>query len=236
MKRIIIQIESYELDDFKAHKDEMKDYALLVLLITRKLINFPHKKAENIDTVSKPFLMMDISKHSRAFLFIANNKYFCISYPLTIKIDNDKIKIYSTEKSIELTNQVISECIGVINSLAKNGNFIDAWMNDDGSNSQNSLDILELLLHTEPSYLRYDYDPVTAKGKESKHPAYHLDINMSKKGKYKLGLYEYLSPIDFINIINEDKDCHFLSKYNQILSLKIQKNKKKNTRRKNSKH
>ena len=52
-------------------------------------------------------------------------------------------------KNVEVTNQVISECIGIISSLATNGNFIDAWMNDDGSNTQASLDILELLLHTE---------------------------------------------------------------------------------------
>lgn len=231
MKRIIIPIESYELDDFKAHKEEMKDYALLVLLISRKLINFPHKKAEDITNVSKPFLMMDISKHSRAFLFIANNKYFCISYPLTIKVETDNIKVYSTEKSIELTNQNISECIGIINSLGRNGNFLDAWMNDDGSNSQSSLDILELLLHTEPSYLRYDHDPITAKGKETRHPAHHLDINMSKRGTYKLGLYEHLSPKDFISIINGETDCHYLSHYNQILSLNAKKTKIKNTKK-----
>ena len=232
MKRIIIPIESYELDAFKSHKDEMKDYVLLVLLISRKLINFPHQKADDITNVSKPFLMMDISKHSRAFIFIANNKYFCISYPLTIKFDTNIIRIYSTEKNIELNNQNISECIGIINSLGKNGNFLDAWMNDDGSNSQSSLDILELLLHTEPGYLRYDYDPVTAKGQETKHPAHHLDINMSKRGTYKLGLYEHLSPKDFINIINEETDCHFLSHYNSMFSLANRKRNIKNSKRK----
>lgn len=201
MKRVIIPIENYELDDYKTHKDGMKDYAYLILLISRKLISFPYLSEENINSISKPFLMMDICKNSRAFLFISHNKYFCVSYPLNIKQDGNNVKIYSTEKNVEVTNQVISECIGIISSLATNGNFIDAWMNDDGSNTQASLDILELLLHTEPSYLRYDYDPITAKGKEARHPVHHLDINMSRKGKYKLGLYEYLSPKDFVDIV-----------------------------------
>lgn len=232
MKRVIIPIENYELDDYKTHKDGMKDYAYLILLISRKLISFPYLSEENINSISKPFLMMDICKNSRAFLFISHNKYFCVSYPLNIKQDGNNVKIYSTEKNVEVTNQVISECIGVISSLATNGNFIDAWMNDDGSNTQASLDILELLLHTEPSYLRYDYDPITAKGKEARHPVHHLDINMSRKGKYKLGLYEHLSPKDFVDIVSEDKDCHFLSKYVACIPKRIQKKKGRNLKKK----
>ena len=34
MKRVIIPIENYELDDYKVHKDGMKDYAYLILLIS----------------------------------------------------------------------------------------------------------------------------------------------------------------------------------------------------------
>ncbi len=105
-------------------------------------------------------------------------------------------------------------------------------MNDDGSNTQASLDILELLLHTEPSYLRYDYDPITAKGKEARHPIHHLDINMSRKGKYKLGLYEHLSPKDFVDIVSEDKDCHFLSKYVACIPKRTQKKKGRNLKKK----
>lgn len=55
-------------------------------------------------------------------------------------------------------------------------------MNDDGSNTQASLDILELLLHTEPSYLRYDYDPITAKGKEARHPIHHWILICQERG------------------------------------------------------
>lgn len=47
MKRVIIPIENYELDDYKVHKDGMKDYAYLILLISRKLISFPHLSEEN---------------------------------------------------------------------------------------------------------------------------------------------------------------------------------------------
>ncbi|MCF0256181.1 MAG: hypothetical protein HUK10_07840 [Bacteroides heparinolyticus] len=63
MKRVIIPIENYELDDYKVHKDGMKDYAYLILLISRKLISFPHLSEENINSISKPFLMMDICKN-----------------------------------------------------------------------------------------------------------------------------------------------------------------------------
>ena len=53
MKRVIIPIENYELDDYKTHKDGMKDYAYLILLISRKLISFPYLSEENINSISK---------------------------------------------------------------------------------------------------------------------------------------------------------------------------------------
>lgn len=74
MKRVIIPIENYELDDYKTHKDGMKDYAYLILLISRKLISFPYLSEENINSISKPFLMMDICKILELFfLFLTIN-------------------------------------------------------------------------------------------------------------------------------------------------------------------
>ena len=64
MKRVIIPIENYELDDYKTHKDGMKDYAYLILLISRKLISFPYLSEENINTL--------IPQHYNLTLFISS--------------------------------------------------------------------------------------------------------------------------------------------------------------------
>ena len=216
MKRIFLAIETYELEDFKTHKDGMKDYVKLVLLISRTIKNDSYIEADKIEKISNPFIMVDVSKNSRAYVFISYNKYYAISYPINIKIVDNTAKLYSSEKSIEINNQLISECLGIVNSLTDKGNFIDVWMDNDGHYSQSSIDILELIFHTEPSYLRYDYDKMSAKGREEKHPEHHLDVNLSRKGKYKLGLYEHLTCVDFINLVSEDADCFFLSKYNKL--------------------
>ena len=53
MKRVIIPIENYELDDYKTHKDGMKDYEYLILIIYPKLIRYPYLSEENIYSISK---------------------------------------------------------------------------------------------------------------------------------------------------------------------------------------
>lgn len=224
MKKIFIAINDYELDDFKSHKDGMKDYVYLVLLISRKIISDSYIKVNDVKIIQSPFLMIDICKHSRAYVFISFNKYYTISYPLNIKILDGITKLYSSEKGIEVNNQLISDCISIIKALKDDGNFLDVWMDNDESYTQSSIDILELIFHTEPSYLRYDYDKTSAKGREEKHPEHHLDINMSRRGKYKLGLYEHLSHADFINLVKDDADCLFLSKYNRLQVYKYRKN------------
>lgn len=232
MKNIVIEIKDYELNDFKSHKDEIKDYVYLVLLISSKIINGSYMKVDDVKKIHTPFLLIDVCKHSRAFVFISYNKYYTISYPLNIKILDNTPKLYSTEKGIEINNQLVSECIGIVKSLRDGGNFLDVWMENDEPYTQSSIDILELIFHTEPSYLRYDYDKIGAKGRQEKHPEHHLDVNMSRRGKYKLGLYEHLSQVDFINLVKDDTDCLFLSKYK---GLNLRKSCNKNIKIKNKK-
>lgn len=81
--------------------------------------------------------------------------------------------------------------------------------------------------------LAYDYDPRSSNG--ALHPLYHLDVNMSLKGTYKIGLKSKLSPEEFENIVNKSTDCYYLLEKlpSHLLALKgYQKSKKKNKRKK----
>ena len=68
--------------------------------------------------------------------------------------------------------------------------------------------MLEYFWAHEPCYLRYDHDPISCNG--NLHPLNHLDVNMSLKGSYKLGLKSRLSPEEFENIVNKSTDCYYL--------------------------
>ena len=213
MKRIACHIENIELNNFKEHTIDAKDYARLVLFLARKLLISPFELVkEDIDKIPKPFFMVEEGKRTRAYIFIAHNKYISIAFPLHIKIDVDKIRLFSNELNLEITNKIISEILSIIYSMNGNGAFIEAWMDSD-CDDDIALALLEQLLLTEPSYLRYDEDKKASINRELKHPPIHLDINMSRLGTYKIGLYGNLSCRQFIDIMNHESDCHFLYKY-----------------------
>lgn len=62
----------------------------------------------------------------------------------------------------------------------------------------------------EPGYIRYDYDPENENGHV--HPRYHLDINYSKRGTYKIGLWENMTIDSFTELLDLSTDCYYASK------------------------
>lgn len=89
--------------------------------------------------------------------------------------------------------------------------------------------LLEYFWAHEPCYLRYDFDPKSSNG--ALHPLCHLDVNMSSKGSYKIGLKSKLSPSEFENIVNKNTDCYYLLDKlpSHLKMLKTyQRNKKRN--------
>lgn len=214
MSKLICPIEKSEVDNFKQHSTQAKDYARLVLYISRKLIISPVEYARSdLDNTPKPFIMVEYGKTSRAYVFIGHNKYVSIAFPLHIKIEGNQVRLFTEGHDVEIGNKIISDALSIVNTMNGNGAFIDAYMNDSELNDNQALIWLEQLLLTEPSYIRYDDDEKAAKGKGLKHPAKHLDVNMSKKGTYKMGLYGKLTCKQFVDILNSETDCHFLSEY-----------------------
>lgn len=212
MKKVLIYpIGTYELDDFNSRKSEKNDYAYVILAITRKIISMDMLVAKDLNLIEKPFLVVKIDKVSRAYVFIAHNKYFSIYFPFQIKVDGLSAKVYSTKSNLSINNFMISEAFGLIHDIRANDSIIDAFLDSDVS--QATLNMLELIYLAEPCYLRYDYDKETSKGKPTLHPARHLDVNFSKSGTYKLGLYQNLTCEQFMDIVDISSSCSFLSKY-----------------------
>lgn len=150
-----------------------------------------------------------------------------LSFPFNIKKNGSQIKLYINKIQSEIDNRFISECISIINQLQDNSSFIDVWMEMDEPYNEETLIIVERLLRTEPCYLRYDYALDSAVG--GIHPAIHLDINMSKIGHIKLGLYNQLTFRQFLDILNPDTNCYYvatLMKEFQKKTIKFKKNKR----------
>ena len=64
------------------------------------------------------------------------------------------------------------------------------------------------LLSMELGYIRYDYDPERENGRL--HPLYHVDINYSTKGTYKLGMNKKMETAEFIDMLDTKTDCRYV--------------------------
>ena len=53
-----------------------------------------------------------------------------------------------------------------------------------------------------------DYDPERENGRL--HPLYHVDINYSTKGTYKLGMNKKMETAEFIDMLDTKTDCRYV--------------------------
>jgi len=176
-------------------------------------------------------IILIVDKMSRLF-FISENKYYSIAFPFFIEeVDNnftlrlqkfDYLDYIEDENDtfIELDYQIISNIL----SFIKCDNFkeqcsldfitpIDEYEQYD----KNFWIFLRELLLMEDGYIRYDYDQENyKKAKESGeihlHPLNHFDLFYTSNATFKIGLNSNLNDDDFIDFLNINTNCQYLTK------------------------
>ena len=146
-----------------------------------------------------------ISKISRIFVYVGNNKYFSCTFPFHLVSKGDK---YCAQfEDIEITDKLLSEAISLLNDTVHDS-FYNRYREADEETvySEEAYKFTEKLLTTEPCYVRYDHDKAHAS--YHKHPEFHLDINMSKMASFKIGLIEPLVKVNFEGLFEKEKDCY----------------------------
>lgn len=230
MKVVLRKIEAYENRRFSQTLKRHKDYTRVLLEITRKLLN-------NDDSIDAPslseyaYLKMLIGKQSRIFVYLSTNKFYSFVYPCQVEIDNFTHRvnsIYTTSK-IKCSLELISNAISILDDV-KCDSIIEVYESRDEEDAFMNIEAYKLLEYFwahEPCYLRYDYDPKSSNG--ALHPLHHLDVNMSLKGAYKIGLKAKITPKEFEDIVNKDTDCYYLLDKlpSHLLMLKANKKIKK---------
>lgn len=117
--------------------------------------------------------------------------------------------VYTTS-GIHCTLELISNAISILDDV-RCDSIIDVYESRDEEAAFLNIEAYKLLEYFwahEPCYLRYDHDPIRCC--DALHPLNHLDVNMSLKGSYRLGLKSKLSPEEFENIVNKSTDCYYL--------------------------
>ena len=155
---------------------------------------------------------MIIDKQSRIFVYLSLNKFYSFEYPCQVELDKYTHQVNSvyTTSGLRCTLELISNAISILDEV-KCDSIIDVYESRDEDDAFLNIDAYKLLEYFwahEPCYLRYDYDPKSSNG--ALHPLCHLDVNMSLKGSYKIGLKSKLSPSKFEDIVNKNTDCYYL--------------------------
>lgn len=206
MKTFERDILSFQQDLFFIPIRDKVDYARVLLNAARSLII--DYTTGNRSEVAGNFKLV-IDKMSRLF-FYTNCKFFSISFPFRVGIDQDGLIEIETYRGRLLDSKAISSSI----SILKNNQFllkpspIEYFGEIDGSDIE-GLFLLEEIFQFEPAYIRYDNDPDNVNG--NLHPLDHLDLNYSSYGTYKIGLKKAIDGSYFENIVNISTDCSFLT-------------------------
>lgn len=237
MKIVSRKIEPYENKKFSQTLKRHKDYARVLLEITRKLLsNNDAIDVNEKDVFSQPYLKLIVDKQSRVFIYISADKFYSLVYPCQVEIDisTKQVNTIYTTSGINCTFELISNAISILDDV-QHDSIIDVYESRDEEDAFMNIEAYKLVEYFwahEPCYLRYDYDPKSYNGKL--HPLNHLDVNISLKGSYKLGLGAKLTPYVFEDIINKNTDCYYL--FDKLPShsaiLKNNKRQKKKKRKK----
>lgn len=158
-----------------------------------------------------------IDKMRRLFVLYGSSIH-SVHFPFSVRQDENNIIFYYENYDLDAkTTSLLLDFFERYDELGSMEDMYDVYLKllDDYSVSgaiyENDLwKLICYLLIFEPAYLRYDEDFSTEKELE-KHPRYHLDINYSNTSTYKIGLRAKISIEEYINILDRNKNCVFVS-------------------------
>jgi hypothetical protein len=205
---------------FPSYRLKTKAHIIEVLMeVTRFILLQNDPEFIVSDNNSKGKVVLYIDKMSRLFFF-SENKYYSIVFPFHCSVKDDQYKIFF-QSNINVTPKLISKVISTIKcdqfKAQCSLDFVEPICNAEDDCGENFWELLRELLLMEDGYIRYDvdkenYDKAVEKGEEHKHPLNHYDIFHSNNATFKVGLWNTIYNEDFINLLNINTDCNYLTK------------------------
>lgn len=179
------------------------------LMFATKLMLFPVHPPENMRGSS---IILNVAKMSR-LTFISQNKCFSMNFPFVAKENEDGSFVFSNHAHPSIDHRATSITLGLMNDFrSQNPSALDlaGLIEEAESVDPFAWKLFMDLLTTEDGYVRYDDDPIRENG--TRHPRHHLDIFYSNHTTFKLGFRKSTEAEDFIDILNLETDCHFISR------------------------
>lgn len=152
-----------------------------------------------------------ISRTSRLF-FYSEDKHFSIGFPFSATTEDDQL-VFKTLTGVVVDSQMTSDILGVMSSeeIFFYEDIIDfaSPVSDYFIHNRGGWAVLRELLMAEDGYIRYDHDPVHAKG--DVHPLHHLDVFYGARQTFKIGLTKKIDHGHLHDALDPQTPCHYLS-------------------------
>ena len=217
------------------------DYINITLQIIEHILSWPGPEVET--AVKMPYLIVDSCKKVQRVYIVKDNQIVSFSFPFHVYEKTDITGVRSWHiryRDIEVSTAVLSKCRGLYSDYEQYGDKktyseVASGQNLKDSDVLQAIKLFEVLMLTEPAYVRYDYAPREANGQ--KHPLFHFDYNFISTHHYKHGLHGRVTLSDLEDMINKDSDSWYVAKYRESvidirLRLKKRFGKKNKTRKK----
>lgn len=223
------------------------DYINIVLQIVEHLLSWDGP--ENEATIKMPYLVIKSTKIIRRIFIIKNDQIVSFSFPFHVYENKtgDAVlnKWHVRYKNIDVSTIILSKCRELYSDYEayqnkKSYQEIASAQNLADTDTLKAIRLFEMLMITEPAYVRYDYDPKGAKGQ--KHPLCHFDCNFIDAHHYKIGLHYRINLVQVEDLLDKNTDSWFIAKYKESaiekkkrLKVRLAKIKKKKCIRKHKK-
>lgn len=153
-----------------------------------------------------------VISHTSRLFFYSEDKHFSIGFPFNAALENDQL-IFKSLTGVIIDSQMTSDILGVISSeeIFFYDDIIDfaAPVSDYFLHNKGGWAVLRDLLMTEDGYIRYDHDPVHAKG--DIHPLHHLDVFYGARQTFKIGLAKKIDRTHLHDALDSQTPCHYLN-------------------------
>lgn len=201
------------------------DFINLVLQIVEHLLSWPGP--ENESKVEMPYLIIESSKLRRRAFIVKSDQIVSFGFPFHIyeKIDDatGHSEWHVRYKDIDVSTEILSKSRELYSDYEaykdrKSYREIASAQDLSDADSQKAIRLFEMLMITEPAYIRFDYDPKGAKG--LRHPLCHFDCNFIDEHHYKLGLHHRIGLGQVEDLMDKDTDSWFIAKYKETIQEK----------------
>ena len=210
-KKYIVRMDDYVINQINKTSIRSKiDLIKLLHTIIQPLISVEFDQY-NIGRINEKCIIIVVSKMNRIFINTDINRKVSFAFPFKVEVKENRI-IFETQKyNIIIDHHILVLMSNVIREYENRGNktiydVIESEVENEFMQSV-LIHLFEELLEIEDGYLRYDRD--VDNQKDDYHPLFHIDINYSEKGTFKIGYRNEKSIENIMRLVDRNEKCSY---------------------------